>query len=174
MPPPRPPTTIKGRGDDVVTLDRPAGPKIIRFACPHCAGNTVLHTNGTEDLLVNTIGPYIGQQWADIQDGSNTTKITINADSDWTLIVGGVDLARTATGAVTGEGDDVLLLNTHTSQATIGNHGHGNFIVVDLPLAGGGENFDVNTIGAYQGTVPLNGPALVRITSDGSWSLTPS
>jgi hypothetical protein len=168
------PSTFSGRGDDVITINRPDGVKIIRFACPHCGGNTILLINGAEYLLVDTIGPYSGQQWADVQDGSNTTKITITADSAWTLVVGGIDLARTSTGAVSGHGDDVLLLNANTSQAAITNQGNGNFIVQDVSPSGGSANLDVDTIGSYQGTVPLTGPALVQIKSDGSWSVDPS
>lgn len=165
------PSTFTGRGDDVVAIHRPAGLKIIRFDCPHCDGNTEVQTNGEDGLLVNTVGPYSGQQWADTVSASNTTSITITADSAWTLVVGGIGMARAVNGSVSGTGDDVFMLDTRTNQATIINNGKGNFIVQDMSLGGGYSNLAVNFVGPYQGTVPLYGPALVEITSDGLWSL---
>jgi hypothetical protein len=173
-PAPPPPSKYHGTGDDVVTIHRPDGPKIVKFACLHCTGNTVVQTDGAESLLVNTIGAYSGQQWADVEDGSTTSRITITATGSWTLEVGGMDLARTVTGRVSGKGDDVIRLNVPTTKAAITNkNGSSNFVVQDVSESAT-ENLDVNTIGGYHGTVPINGPALIQITSDGEWTLDPS
>jgi hypothetical protein len=168
------PTVFTGRGDDVLKVPGPDGLKIVRFQCPQCTGNTVLQTDGAESLLVNTIGAYSGEQWADVTDGSNTTTLTVKAQGSWTITVGGIDMAQTATGTVSGTGDDVVVLNANTTQAAITNHGQGNFVIQDVSASGGSRNLDVNEIGSYSGTVPLAGPALIQITSDGSWSINPS
>lgn len=173
-PPPAPPSVWHGKGDDVVAIHGPTGAKIVHFSCPQCTSNTTVKTDGSESLLVNTIGPYDGQQWADVHDGSTTTKITIQADSSWTLTVGGLSLARVAHGGVAGRGDDVVLLETPTSQAAITNNGSGNFVVQDVNTSNYQLSLDINEIGSYSGTVPLAGPTLVQITSDGGWSINPS
>src|SRR5690349_12156937 len=73
-----PPSVFRGSGDDVVSLDRPPGLKVVKFECPACTRNTVVKTNGFESLLVNEIGAYSGQKWMDIRDGSRTTSVTIS------------------------------------------------------------------------------------------------
>lgn len=170
-PPAPPPSVFTGRGDDVVAIHRPAGVKVVRFSCPRCSGNTVVKTDGEEFLLVNTIGAYSGQQWADVHDGSTTSTITITATGAWTLTVGGLDLARHAAGPVSGRGDDVIALTGGTTAAAITNRGSSNFVVQTVSDAG--TDIPVNEIGGYTGTVPLPAPALVQVTSDGTWSITP-
>lgn len=173
--PPPPPSVYNGHGDDVINLTRPQGVKIIRFTCAKCTGNTVLKSDGAESLLVNTIGAYDGQQWADIRVGSVTSTLTVTATGAWTITVGGVDMARVAdAGAAGGTGDDVVLMIRSSTKAEISNKGDGNFVVHVAPLAGGFLDLAVNEIGGYQGTVPLAGPALVQITSDGTWSIAQS
>jgi hypothetical protein len=169
---PAPDSVFTGTGDNVIKLNRPAGMKIIRLSCPNCSGNTTLKTDGAESLLVNTIGPYSGQQWADITDGSTTSTLTITATSPWTITVGGLDMIRSTNQAIAGTGDDVVRLNGNTSTAAITNKGSANFVIQDIPTAGGSPDLAVNTIGGYQGTVPLPGPALVQVTSDGTWTIT--
>jgi hypothetical protein len=172
-PPPAPPVVKTGRGDDVVPVDR-AGVKIVKFECPRCTGNTILETDGAESLLVNTIGKYRGQHWVDIREGSVTSTYTIKATGSWTLTIGGLDLARTfASGAATGTGDDVVLMGDHATAAAITNKGGGNFIVEVASIETSRMDLAVNEIGGYSGTVPFDGPALVQVVSEGSWSITP-
>lgn len=104
IPPPPPPSVYSGAGDDVITLDRPVGLKIVKFECPACSGNTVLKSDGFESLLVNEIGAYSGTRWMDIRDGSRTTTLTVNATGSWTVTVGGIDLAVMAEGPMSGTG----------------------------------------------------------------------
>lgn len=170
---PTPPKTYTGTGDDVVSISKPSGPAIVVFECPHCSENTILQSDGAESLLVNTIGPYSGKRWIDVRDGSNTSKLTVKATGSWKITVGGLDLATHANGPVSGHGDDVIVLAGSTSTATVTNkNGSGNFIVENISDSSG-TNLPINTIGGYSGTVPLQAPSLVQVTSDGDWTITP-
>lgn len=171
--PPAPPVVKTGKGDDVITIDR-SGVKIVKFDCPRCSGNTILETDGAESLLVNTIGKYSGKHWVDVRDGSVTSTYTINATGAWTLSVGGIDQARVVTdGPITGSGDDVVIAQHAAKAAAITNKGKGNFIVEVVSLMRSTIDLAVNEIGGYSGTVPFNGPAIVQVVSEGSWTITP-
>ncbi len=173
-PPPKP-KTYTGTGDDVVTVAKPAdGAAILTFKCPSCSENTVVKTNGEDSLLVNTIGSYSGSHLIDSSSGSNTTEVTITAVGSWTLILSGLDQAAQSNGQpISGKGDTVLHITGNTTKATIANTGDENFVVRAYPEAGGNADLAVNTIGSYKGTVPLDAPAYVQITSNGTWSVTP-
>ena len=171
--PPAPPVVKTGKGDDVITIDRP-GVKIVKFDCPRCGGNTVLETDGAESLLVNTIGKYSGKHWVDVHDGSVTSTYTIKATGAWTLSVGGIDQARVvADGPITGSGDDVVIAQHAAKAAAITNKGKGNFVVEVVSVKRGTIDLAVNEIGGYSGTVAFNGPAIVQVISEGSWTITP-
>ncbi len=170
-----PPKVYSGKGDDVVTIDKPAGPAILTFSCAKCSGNTIVQSDGADPLLVNTIGSYNGKKAIDVTDGSTTSKLTIKATGAWKVTVGGLDQATQATGTapITGKGDDVIVLSGNTTTAAITNKGDQNFIVQATPTEGGYPDLAVNTIGSYTGTVQMAAPALVQVTSDGYWSITP-
>jgi hypothetical protein len=173
--PASPPKVYTGKGDDVVKIDKAAGPAILTFSCAKCSGNTIVQSDGADPLLVNTIGSYSGKKAIDVTDGSTTSKLTIKATGAWKVTVGGLDQATQATGTapITGKGDNVVVLSGDTTTAAITNTGDQNFIVQDTPADGGYPDLAVNTIGSYTGTVPVAAPALVQVTSDGKWSITP-
>jgi hypothetical protein len=173
-PPPPPPTVYTGQGDDVITLDRPSGIKIVKFDCPACTSNTVLKSDGFESLLVNEIGAYSGFRWMDIRDKSRTTTLTVSAQGAWTVTVGGLDMLPPVDGAATGNGDSVVFLSSRSTKAKITNVGDSNFAVHVASIKTSRIDLAVNTIGGYDGTVPLAGPAVVQVTSSGDWSITPS
>jgi hypothetical protein len=110
----------------------------------------------------------------DVRDGSRTTTLTVGAEGAWTVTVGGLELATAADGAATGTGDSVVVLTAKSTKAKIGNVGDSNFVVHVASLKTSRIDLAVNTIGGYDGTVPLAGPAIVEITSSGDWSITPS
>lgn len=169
------PKTYSGKGDDVVTIDKPAAVAIMTFSCPKCSGNVIVQSDGAETLLVNTIGSYSGKRWIDASSGSTTSRLTIQAGGSWKVTIGGPDQARSAGGPVSGKGDDVIALSGDSTTAAITNKGQGNFIVQSVPTEGSlfGSDLAVNEIGSYTGTVPLETPTLVQVTSEGSWTITP-
>ena len=134
-----------------------------------------MERDGGESLLVNTIGSYTGKRWIDASSGSTTGRLTIKATGSWKVTIGGPDQARSASGPVSGKGDDVIALGGDTTTAALTNKGKGNFIVQSVPTDGSlfGGDLAVNEIGSYTGTVPLTAPTLVQVTSDGSWTITP-
>lgn len=174
--PPAPPEEFSGTGDDVLTITRP-GPSVVAFECGGCTRNVVVKSNGAESLLVNTIGAYSGKRLIDITDGSRTTSITVTANAAWKLTVGGLpalaQLAGSPKDPVSGTGDDVITFVAGFSKAKITNTGERNFIVRSTSLNSGRISGVVNTIGGYDGTVPLAGPSIVEVRSSGDWSITP-
>ncbi|MER5264674.1 hypothetical protein ABTZ99_21625 [Actinosynnema sp. NPDC002837] len=174
IPPPPPPSVFTGVGDDVITLDRPAGVKVVKFECPVCSGNTVLKSDGFESLLVNEIGAYSGTRWLDIRDGARTSTLTVNATGSWTVTVGGLEVAEIAQGPMSGTGDAVLIYSGAGKKARITNVGESNFAVHAVSLQESRIKLLVNHIGGYEGTVPLTGPAVIQVTSGGNWTITPS
>ncbi|MGM1065277.1 hypothetical protein [Saccharothrix sp. Mg75] len=171
---PPPPSSHSGTGDGAVTLDRPPGAKVVRFECPACTGNVVVRTDGFDRLLVNKIGAYAGSHWFDALGAGRTTTITVQATVAWTLTVGGLELADTATGAMGGSGDRALLFTGESRRARVTNVGNGNFVVKTVTVAGGRPDLPVNHIGAFDGAVPLEGPAMIQVESYGDWTITPS
>jgi hypothetical protein len=174
--PPPAPIVHEGKGDDVVTLDKPAGVAVLDFECSRCSGNVVLKTDGQgmDTLLVNTIGSYKGRHVIDSSDTARTSTLTITAKGSWKVTVTpGLSALRTSGGEpISGKGDDAVLINAATTKAAITNRGDANFVV--MVLGQYVSDLAVNEIGSYEGTVPLSGPAVVEVTSSGDWSITPS
>jgi hypothetical protein len=164
-----PPSVHEGYGDAVVAVDEPGGLRVVRFECPACTGHTVL-TDGVEPPLVDEVGAYSGLRWQ--RGGSGT--LAVRATGAWRLTVGGLDLAVVVNGAVSGSGDAVLLLLAKSTAAAIFSVGAGRFTVHAAALTTSAVDLLVDHVGAFAGTVPLAGPALVQVTSRGSWSITPS
>lgn len=172
--PPEPPQVVRGSGDDVVKVTYGGDLKLLKFSCPSCSSNTTVETDGAESLPVNEIGSYEGTHWLDVEEHSSTSQITVKANSAWTLKVGGLDMVKRYSGKAGGRGDDVVLLDSGESKARIANHGGSdNFVVQTAGLDTGDMDIPVNEIGGYEGTVPMELPALVQVQSSGNWSITP-
>ena len=174
--PPTPkPKVIKGRGDDVVRIKELSDLSVVKFTCK-CSSNTVLKSDG-DGLLVNEIGSYSGKHWINLEDGSLTTQFEVQATGSWTLTIGTVDQLATKfpTGKAAGKGDDVLVLGGDATDAKITHRrGDSNFVVYAYSLDTGEGGLLINEIGAYSGVRPLSAPALVQITADGYWTITPA
>lgn len=175
-PPPEEPKVHQGRGDSVIKLDRRRAIGVVAFECPKCTGNTVVKSDGAESLLVNEIGAYSGKRWIDIRENSRTTTLTVQARGAWKLTVGGIGLGRVvpAGEAVSGRGDDVLLVGGTSEVAKVTNTGEGNFAVHHASMITARLELLINEIGGYEGTVPFTGSALVQVTSSGKWTIAPS
>ncbi|NMO57595.1 cellulose biosynthesis cyclic di-GMP-binding regulatory protein BcsB [Actinoplanes sp. TBRC 11911] len=170
------PRVYKGRGDDIVEIPPTTDLAVVVFDC-RCSSNTVLKSDGPESLLVNEIGAYKGKRWINMADDSQTSQFEIEASGSWTLTLGTVDqLARKApSGKITGKGDDVVVLGGAATKARITHtKGQSNFVVEAYNLESGQGGLLINEIGGYSGTRPLQAPALVQITADGNWSITPA
>lgn len=174
--PPAPkPKVVKGRGDDIVRVGELTDLSVVKFTCK-CSSNTVLKSDG-DGLLVNEIGSYSGKRWINLEDGSLTTQFEVEASGSWTLTIGSVaQLATKATtGKAAGKGDDVLVLGGAGTAAKITHtSGSGNFVIHAYSMETGEGGLLVNEIGGYSGVRPLEAPALVQVTADGNWTITPA
>ncbi len=170
------PTTYAGKGDDVVKITKDAGPAIVTFDCARCSGNTVLQSDGADLLLVNTIDGYTGRRLIDAMDGSTTSTLTVKATGSWKITVAsGLASAKKGDTSVNGHGDDVAVLTGNISKAAITNKGgQSNFVVQAYSTGSSLPDLAVNTIGGYTGTVPVQGPVALAITSTGDWTVSGS
>lgn len=128
--------------------------------------------DGEEDLLVNTIGSYSGSVLFDA-DAGGTTTLEVTASGPWTITISDALLAPALiAGANSGNGDTVLLYQGSglVRAAISGQSPEGNFAVIAYNAQG--SDLLVNEIGLYEGVVALTGPALVRVESEGAWSIT--
>ena len=170
------PINLSGRGDDVISVNKPAGPALAHISTSAPEGNFSvwnLDDNGQNiDLLVNEIGRYSGIRLIDFRDRENTARFEINADGPWKIEVIPVTAAKKANvpGKVNGSGDDVVLLRgSRPDTATINHSGDSNFAVT--AYGSRGADLLVNEIGTYQGTVTLGNADVLEIVADGSWSI---
>lgn len=80
--------------------------------------------------------------------------------------------APVAPKSYTGKGDDVIAIEKPASVAIM-TFSCPKCTSNTVVKSDGGEGLLVNEIGSYTGTVPMSAPALIQITSDGDWSITP-
>jgi len=166
------PTVFSGSGDDVVSITKPPG---VDVAVATITGSgrsnfVVKALDGDQDLLVNTIGAYSGSRLMDTHVGG-TTQLQVTSSGDWTITLSDPLIAPVLNaGPNSGTGDAVLLYQGSRSKATISGQSDSNFVVQEYSASG--QDLLVNEIGAYEGTVPLAGPAFVEVQSEGTWSIT--
>lgn len=150
-------------------MDLGTDARVLTFTCPSCSSNVVLETDGSESVLVNSIGAYRDRHFVNA-DGDNT-RYTVTADASWTITLDPVSVLISEQNRTSGTGDDVVLFSTGT-KAEVTHTGQSNFAVVEIGEYG--NDLLVNEIGTYAGTVPLAAPCIIQITADGSWTFTPS
>jgi hypothetical protein len=177
---PRPgsaPTFYSGHGNTVVPITKDAGPAIVEFVCATCTGAVIVKSDGPESVLVNAVGSYSGRRPIDLREGSNTTTMTVTATADWRMTVSsGLNTARASVGdaPLTGQGDDVVIMNGTAPTAHVTNSGGPTFIVYVVPVKSATVNLAVNNpIGEYDGVLSLTAPAVVIVQSTGAWTITP-
>jgi hypothetical protein len=175
-----PPQVYEGNGNDVVDLANPIDRGVLVFECTRCSGNITVESDAQYDsqLISFKKAPYSGKRWLGMR-GDTTTRLQVTAQGSWKVTIGGLDLARQegGTGPVSGKGDDVLLLGTAPKTVHFTHRGDSNFqvgLVADSLRSPEGV---INEIGPYDGTVffKVDGSeaALVEVTADGAWSMTP-
>lgn len=169
--------TFTGQGDDVVTLAAPVGFGVLSFECLRCSSNTVVQSPES-DLFVNEIGPYSGTRLIGAGLDASTTRLQITATGSWKLTVGGVDTVKAFDGrkAVSGHGDNVLVLRPGPEIVHFTHGGKSNVALTVLALDGRYIDLPINEIGHYDGTVLISADGaavVVQVTADGAWSLTP-
>ncbi|MCF0093662.1 hypothetical protein B0E54_02502 [Micromonospora sp. MH99] len=150
---------------------------VVKFSCPRCTSNTIVKSDGPDGLLVNAIGAYTGKRWINLEEDSMTTEFEVETNGKWTLTVGSVDqiASKAASGKASGRGDDVIVLGGNADTAKVTHSkGDGNFIVEAYNLESGEGGLLINEIGGYSGRRPLEAPALVQVTADGNWTITPA
>lgn len=170
------PTRYHGSGDRIVRIRKPSGQPdeaIIVTIAHHGQSNFAVWTLNKKlkqtELLVNTIGDYRGTVPVDLEDGSETRRIQVQADGSWTITIRPVTSARHFSGSIKGKGDDVVFYTAGPKVANIKHSGSGNFAV--WFYGEDGRDLLVNDIGKYKGQSPFTGKALLAITADGSWSI---
>lgn len=167
----RPVESHEGTGDDVVVTNWPARPAVVTFECLVPGGNVAVQTDGSESMLVNTIGSYRGSRWINIHENTRTRAFLVTAPGPWRLAVADLDSLAPRGSRASGAGDSVVYLSEGITEATISHQGRGNFIVEVAGAADEPIDLAVNEIGAFHETVPLTGPALVQVSSAGRWRI---
>jgi hypothetical protein len=180
--PPPPPAEVPterhsgGKGTSRFTTSWPAHEfAFLTFDCPKCSSNIFVDSDGGDHGLINAIGAYHGTVWFNVSPGKSTTAITVTANAAWTATIADYrSLPVAELGKETsGKGDAVLRIPAGTTKAALTSKGAGNFGV----WVTAEPSFDlvVNEIGNYQNTLPMKGPAYVKIDDwDGKWTITPS
>lgn len=122
--------------------------------------------------MVNAVGPYTGKRVVGLTDYRpiHYTTLAVTARGAWTMSVYDVSGARQEYSSVSGTGDDVVMLTSSGSVATLSHHGQGYFSVW-ARSANGRLDLIANDVGEYWGTRVLTTPALLQITADGSWQI---
>ena len=175
-----PGTTIyEGSGDQV--------PAIVKPTAGEPALATITHTGSSNfavwefnaageqgNLLVNEIGNYSGTVLIDapLFDDGDTTRLEIEADGNWRVVVRPLSDARRFGGPISGAGDDVLVYTGMAQFARLTHNGSSNFAIWSY----GADDADlvVNEIGNYDGVKSFpRGERIIEITADGSWTIAP-
>lgn len=167
---------LNGRGDDVVSLEKPDVPAILHLTHQGSSNFVVINydANGeTIDLLVNEIGRYDGVRPLDFAVGESTDRLEIQADGSWTAVVEPVTAAKSVAvpnSGYDGRGDAVLrLTGSDPDTATFSHGGDSNFVV---QAYGNTRHLLVNEIGDYNGTVIVPRDTVVlEVIADGRWHM---
>jgi hypothetical protein len=171
------PVNQAGAGDTVIAI--PAGAKAGIVIASHNGSSNfsinVLDASNqpTGDLLVNTIGNYAGTTAFGMHGfGSDGVNLQVSADGNWNITISPVSAAPELGLPGGATGDQVFKYNGKAGNWAFANQGQSNFAVIQY--GGAMPNLAINTIGAYQGTVPMfAGPTVVVVESDGAWTVAP-
>lgn len=165
--------TYSGTGPKTITLPRGAT-ELYVIGTHRGESNFMVHGldsgNRVTDYVINEIGTTRGAGAVGIYD-DDTTKLDVEADGHWTLVVKPLSAAPTLTASgLSGRGSDILWYYGPARSFTLTHDGESNFIVSQETA----EDYRglVNEIGAYSASRPfLAGPSLIELMADGNWSI---
>lgn len=166
--------SFSGTGDDIITIPEGVVGAIVT-ASHSGSGNFSVAGLGADntsngELLVNTIGAYEGVRALGLSSISDAVSLKVSANGPWTLVLTPISSAPALTEA--GSGDAVMLYAGGAAKLTAAHTGTGNFTIIEETTKAFHMGLLVNEIGAYSGTVPLaEGPSLIEVHADGSWTL---
>ncbi|WP_146069422.1 hypothetical protein [Cryobacterium sp. Y11] len=174
-------TSVRGTTDDVIAINATSMSQFVEFSCSDCVDNVILWAlsdAGDRDLLINEIGAYpkgrVIVGFYDL-DPIVYTQIAVQARGNWTMRVLDISSARHVSNQASGIGDDVVIFDRGGSVAALSHHGSANFIIwASDQNRGFGSDWApiVNEIGDYWGRVPMGSPAIVQVSTNGSWEIT--
>lgn len=129
----------------------------------------------TDDSVVGSAGPSVTPSASPSAVVTSAAPTTTPPAPPVTSVPAPTSVAPTPKPKVyTGRGDDVIVLGGDADAARITHSkGQSNFVVYAYSLETGEGGLLVNEIGGYSGTRPLQAPALVQVTADGNWSISP-
>lgn len=170
------PAVFSGSGDSVVSLNKSQEPMIIHISgnaqSQHFAVESYDAAGNYLELLANTIEPYDGVRPIDFLEDHHTTRLQVTAVGDWRIELMPITAARVLSvpGEISGNGDDVIILNGTPDVATIsGNQAASNFAVIGY---GTFPDLLVNTIEPYQGQVIVEPDTVVlEVNATGPWTI---
>jgi hypothetical protein len=175
-PPPASQTTFTGSGDNVVTINKAAGPSLIYLQGGASDTNFIVESyeagSTTGNLLVDALDTYEGIRPLDF-DGGRTTRLQVNAAGTWTIEIRLLSSMRSVgtPGTISGSGDEVFKVTGAAAESHIqGNAASRYFGVTSYSTSGEYQDLLVNTTDPYAGTVVLFGPALIEVEATGPWS----
>jgi len=174
-PAPRPavkPVSYKGHGDKVLKITKPEkGAVVVDYTHSGGANFIVSPLAGTTEEIdgnVNVIGRYSGRVLLDGGGDTETTKLKIQANGNWTVKISPLTVIDKFSKTYKGKGDTVVAYTGKAGTIAMTHKGSGNFIV--------GSSNDVmglaNEIGNYKGETTISaGPSVLDISADGTWTL---
>lgn len=166
------PVSYKGHGDKVLKITKPETGAVVVDLTHDGSENFIVTpiegaTEGYEGG-VNVIGRYKGRVLLDGDGDTESNKLKIQANGDWTVKISPVSVVETFAKSYAGKGDNVIAYTGKAGTIAMTHKGQGNFIVSStndmMGLA--------NEIGNYKGETTISdGPSILSITSDGTWTL---
>jgi hypothetical protein len=167
------PVTYTGHGDRVLKIRKPERGHAALATITNRGGssNFVVQDATEEQLLVNTIGQYLGTVLLDKEDGQNTTKLKVQSDGSWRITLSPISAAKQFTTKANGRRDAVVAYMGGTGTITMTHSGTENFVVTAYGRDAG-ETLLVNEIGRYNGQNTIEaGPLLLELNADGAWTV---
>ena len=167
------PVTISGTGDIVTEAFEIKSNFMIINSSDNGSSNFIvrLHgVNGSEDGLVNEIGPYSGQQFKEIDPGEY--RLEVKSEGNWEITFDPNIPKEGQQSPLSGYGDKVVMLNIEAGNYILNatDNGSSNFIVRVNDSSG-----LVNEIGPYSGQSIAkfsdSGLYAIQVTSEGDWTL---